>query len=140
MSNKLLKSELKEIVKECLVEILSEGIGLDTNSQRTRKNLNESKSKKVGFDHAEWSRDFNNHETTSGPTAEDNARALTDDPILAEVLADSQKTMLSQISAEKAGISAMAGDNAARKSASSDPLSLFEESAGNWASLAFGDK
>jgi len=140
MSNKLLKSELKEIVKECLVEILSEGIGLDTNNQRTRKNLNESKSKKAGFDHAEWSRDFNNPETTSGPSAEDSARALTDDPILAEVLADSQRTMLNQMSAERAGISSMAGDHAAREAASSDPLSLFGESAGNWASLAFSDK
>ena len=33
MSNKLLKSELKEIVKECLVEILSEGLSPGDYSQ-----------------------------------------------------------------------------------------------------------
>ena len=45
MSNKLLRSELKEIVKECLVEILSEGIGSNSNVSLTegRREINKRK-------------------------------------------------------------------------------------------------
>jgi hypothetical protein len=62
---------------------------------------------------------------------------MTSDPILAEVLADSQRTMNEQIRAESLGHSAMAGDFADRRAAESDPEDLFGSAAQNWATLAF---
>ena len=60
MSSKLSKSDLKEIVKECLVEILQEGImsssgGKPAARQRIREN--NTKSRRSSFDHVSWARD-----------------------------------------------------------------------------------
>ena len=137
MSSKLLKSELKEIVRECLIEILQDGMG---NPEKIGRNLSESKSRRKAFDHVSWAKE------SSEPARPEPARDfkkevqhMTSDPILAEVLADSHKTMLTQMNAEKQGVSAMAGDFAERKVATSDPVDLFGQAAGNWAALAFDD-
>jgi len=138
MSSKLLKSELKEIVKECLVEILSEGIG---NKEVIRENravpVESNINRRTSFDHVEWQ--SNNSDREEIDYVEE-ASKLVSDPILAEVLADSHKTMNEQIAAESRGISASAGDFASRAAASSNPIDMFSESAANWAALAFDDK
>ena len=69
----------------------------------------------------------------------EEAKKLSDDPILAEVLADSHRTMREQMAAESMGPSAMSGDFAARQAATSDPESLFGDASSNWAALAFND-
>ena len=138
MSNKLLKSELKEIVKECLLEILQDGMG--SSPKKTDRRLAESRSRRRAFDHVSWARE---NEPEKNPRNSVDIRQeigqMTSDPILAEVLADSHKTMINQMQAERQGVSAMAGDFAERKVASSDPVDLFGQAAGNWAALAFDD-
>tara|TARA_B100000214_G_C23955778_1_gene622741 strand:- start:305 stop:709 length:405 start_codon:yes stop_codon:yes gene_type:complete len=132
MSSKLSKSDLKEIVRECLLEILTEGAG----SRSSQRPSPPASSRRAAFDHVTWA---------SEKAAErepvdyaQTARSLTDNNILAEVLADSQKTMIDQMQAEKMGKSALAGDFAERKVATSDPTDLFSEASQNWEALAFG--
>lgn len=138
MNSKLLRSELKEIVKECLVEILSEGI-MTTPERRAISENRTPAGRRSAFDHVSWARE-NKAEEVSTPDSRLVAESLTSDPILAEVLADSQKTMLDQMSAERRGPTASAGDAAQRIASESDPVTLFSESASNWASLAFDSK
>jgi len=143
MSSKLLKSELKQIVKECLIEILQEGISTDAEQYNMSK-INEQRAigpapKRTSFDHVSWA--SNREESViEKPDYMEQAKNLTDNSILAEVLADSHRTMVGQIEAEKMGKTVMAGDIADRQAASSDPINLFGESADNWAALAFGEK
>ena len=137
MSSKLLKSELKAIVKECLVEILSEGIsttGLERKGRRKH-----APQRRAAFDHVSWAKEAK-REAPKAPDSREIAKSLTSDPILAEVLADSQRTMVEQMQAENRGPAASAGDFAQRKVSTSDPMDLFSESSSNWAALAFDGK
>ena len=109
MSSKLSKSDLKAIVKECLVEILKEGI---MSPPSTSSTLNENKrSRRSSFDHVSWAKESHPEEKID---YSEHARSLTDNSILAEVLADSQNTLINQVNAEKMGKSAMSGDFAER--------------------------
>ena len=137
MSNKLLKSELKEIVKECLVEILSDGIDVASPASKRITESRRNKSRRTSFDHVEWSK--NNSKQESGRDYKEDAKMLSDDPVLVDVLADSHRTLQEQMAAESMGAAAMSGDHAAREAASSDPVSLFEGASANWAQLAFDD-
>ena len=139
MSNKLLKSELKEIVKECLLEILEDGISMSPSRGNGRMGISESRNRRnrrTSFDHVEWSK---NHVEKPAVDYVEEAKKLSDDPILAEVLADSHRTMRERMAAESMGPSAMSGDFAARQAATSDPESLFGDASSNWAALAFND-
>ena len=139
MSSKLLKSELKEIVKECLVEILNEGIMPSAKVHvRSQQDIPKRSQRRKSFDHVSWASEIERPESTDQNLRE-VANSLTSDPILAEVLADSKRTMLDQIAAEKKGAVSSAGDFAQRKVSESDPMALFENSR-NWASLAFDGK
>tara|TARA_R100001126_G_C4842004_1_gene157405 strand:+ start:97 stop:522 length:426 start_codon:yes stop_codon:yes gene_type:complete len=141
MGNKLLKSELKQIVKECLLEILQDGLGPTPAPSNSRHELNETRSRRRGFDHVSWSKEQESKrpERNIRESIRSDVSQMTSDPILAEVLADSHKTMMNQMEAEKQGVTAMAGDFAERKVASSDPVDLFGAAAGNWAALAFDE-
>ena len=101
------------------------------------RTMNNKRTRRAAFDHVKWSNE-NIAEKEPVDYAQ-HARSLTDNNILAEVLADSQKTMINQMQAEKMGKSAIAGDFAERKVATSDPADLFGQAAGNWAALAFDD-
>lgn len=144
--SKLLRSELKEIVKECLVEILAEGIGNSNNSivensnSFRRVNSNRTKKRKSHLDNIvynqkieEKKKNIKEHVMTSN---------ITSDPILNELLADTAvSTLQEQHAAEgKRGSGpsvAAAGDNAAKIVDRSDPSDLFGESSNKWAELAF---
>ena len=133
---RLSKSDLKDIVKECLVEILQEGISTSkpTGVSHLSENRTRGRSRRGAFDHVEWRK---NQEPAPAVDYRETASQLASDPILASVLADSASTMQEQIMAENRGPSAMSGDSAARKAAMSDPEDLFGEAAGKWAHLAF---
>lgn len=138
MKNKLLRSELKNIVKECLVEILAEGLSADSNSPvvKNKTKLNESllmNRRSSGI------KDSMPVDKPAQNRHVEIANSLTDDPILASVLAETHQTVKNQNNAEKSGIHAMAGDAAARAAANNDPMEIFGESAGQWAQLAFSD-
>lgn len=164
MKHQLTRSTIKSIVKECLIEILEEGISggrqsmLESSRKKdSRKNLNsdERPPQRTGkrppqrrraldnirMDQAQASESINqNFEKNISKVA----NSMTSDPILSSILADTAKTTLQeQIGAESRGPGGVAmptslsGDAAARKAASSTPDDLFAGSAEKWADLAF---
>jgi len=137
--SKLRKSDLKEIVKQCLIEILEEGAGRNIQENKFQ-NLHEGRgsvrSNRTSFDHVKWQKENMQDENTKDSFVE-HAAMLSDDPILAEVLADSGKTLQRQMAAERMGTPAMSGDLAAREVAGSNLEDLFPDSAGKWSTLAF---
>ena len=142
---KLTKNVLKEIVKECLTEILFEGLADNNNARKIASSSN--KPAKAGKRKARKYQMENVSKKTPEVSSRldeiaNTARGVTDDPVLADMLADTAKTTLQeQISAEskKGYAPAGSGDVAQKTVDSSTPDELFgAESAGKWAQLAFG--
>tara|TARA_Y100000992_G_C20949860_1_gene343046 strand:- start:135 stop:563 length:429 start_codon:yes stop_codon:yes gene_type:complete len=138
---KVSRSMLKGIVKECLVELLAEGLsGGDT------RELNESMGNSIPTFKSSVKR-------TQKPAAkkvvnesfEENTRKVisntTSDPVMASLLEDTAKTTLQeQNSADSSNrFAAKATDSYSRAVDSSDPVELFGEASNNWAALAFSD-
>jgi len=150
--SKLSRDELKSIVKECLVEILSEGLVSSSSKIAESKSLRQALPRPAMAnkmpDQAEFRRKLAEN-TRVGPASQVNTHAqtiarVTSDPILADILADTANTTLVQmIQAEKnpglASLREGSVDQATLKVANSDPADLFE-GAGNWANLAFMPK
>ena len=128
---KVTKQALKKLVKECLVEILSEGLG---DKQKKRMSKTPSRSAQPRRRAPDLVH-FND-------TVNEAVGALTNDPVMASIFEDTAKTTLQeQISA---GTPAQASHPGGLSSPNSgeligDPSEIFETSAKNWASLAFLD-
>ena len=134
---KLTKTQLKSIVKECLVEILSEGLSSSadimveaTTKKPTRTNRAAPAATKrnpaldqVKFDNAAHSR----------------AASLTDDPVMQSILADTAKTTLQEMAQADRGQGVSMQETAAPGKNIED-IPIFAEGAQNWAALAFTDK
>ena len=155
---KLSKSILKEIVKECIVEIFSESFFRESADDfdeelvaRGKKIFNENIKRqkrprtspavqthydKVSFGNKSTERVNERFETNTNKVV----NSLTADPVMSEIFKDTAGTTLqTQSSAEsRRGLSVLAGgDDAAKIVDSADPTELFSESASKWASLAF---
>lgn len=97
---KLTKTMLKGIVKECLVEILSEGLGDETMVESvSRKPKRKSKKSKSIFDQMDEA--FDRKPQHPGSSDFDSrvsqaAAAATSDPILQSILADTARTTLQE--------------------------------------------
>lgn len=141
---KVSRSMLKSIVKECLVEILAEGLtGGDTqelNESLERRHL-ESPQKKSRM-MSEKSSSLNK---VVNPNFEEKTRQIissaTSDPIMASLLEDTAKTTLQeQNSADSPNkFTAKPTDSYSQAVSESDPMELFGGASNNWASLAFSD-
>ena len=163
MNNKS-KKALKGIVKECLIEILAEGLvgnnqatlresrelrgtmqeSYEKNSNRRISEQAPSKSTqrkpsyldsiKTGIDNASYS---NNEEHT---LLKQKVQNITSDPIMSDILADTAMTTLKE---QKEGSRAQgpsvmaAGDKAAKIVNQSSPEELFGGKSNNWANLVF---
>jgi|ETNvirenome_6_85_1030632.scaffolds.fasta_scaffold60869_2 hypothetical protein len=160
--SKLTKSDLKVIVKECLIEILAEGIATSSASNRSRsanrkteklresifrnRNLSGMKSSGSRSKNASPVRsshlDSISYGSNSQEPEEPKNIKLTSDPILNELLADTARsTLQAQTSAEKRKMSHQGrpADKAAMVVENSTPEEIFgEEEASKWATLAFG--
>ena len=152
---KLSKSILKEIVKECIVEIFEESFFPSQNplsesvqTKRTKRpNTNRGRSQpaintRPSLDTVSYGSPVARNESFDNKI---NAvtRNITSDPLMTEIFKDTAKTtMQSQASAEtgRRQPSVLAsGDRAAIKASQSDPMDLFSESASKWATLAFSE-
>jgi len=143
---KLSKASLKMIVKECLVEILQEGLMTSTvmSESARRQPVKKKRQRKVASPKG-TSLDnirFDNNEPQPNKDFEKNvyetAKSMTSDPVLSSILADTAMTTLQeQTSAESRGAPAAGSDRAAMTAARSNPDELFAESASKWADLAF---
>ena len=134
---KVSRNMLKEIVKECLLEILFEGI--DSES---------------GFEEREPIREARQPRRTSRPSTRKSAAPkntktahkrpeavqaavseLTSDPMMAAIFTDTANTTLVE-QKEKRHVPA---DNAAAVVDNVDDMAQIFEGANNWASIAFGE-
>lgn len=130
---KLSKSALKEVIKECLIEILAEGLSSgNTNTLQENFNSHKSRPAKSQVPKKVKNKNFDVNTKTT-------IKSVTNDPVMSSIFADTAKTTLQeQIGAEKHGI-VQGGDMAQNAVASSNPEELFGESSSNWANLAFSD-
>jgi len=134
---KLTKNQLKSIVKECLVEILSEGLAqtndvMFESSNRRSPALNKDTSgtskRKTTVDQAA----FRN-------ATQKRAASITDDPIMQSILADTARTTLQeQTRADRVHGTPM--QETAAPGQNIEELPIFAEGAQNWAALAFAEK
>jgi len=130
---KVNRSLLKSIVKECLVEILMEGIEGDSPSidlrenKRKRSTLNERKNLEL----EEKRRKLD--EQKVGAIASN----LTEDPMMTEIFKDTaQTTLQSQNESRHGKTSYVPADQAAQVAFENNPSDMFS-GASNWSELAF---
>lgn len=165
--SKVTRSVLKEIVKECMVEIFTESFLGDVDNSLMQENLNRSRqsnsasSKQRSSKRPSRPQQSTNRSVTPRPGLDnisynqtqsvnegyDNkinsiTSNLTKDPVMAEIFKDTAgSTLQQQMSADSMrGPSVLSsGDSASLHALNSDPTELFAESAGKWATLAFAD-
>ena len=134
---KINKNTLKSIVKECLVEILSEGISSQVSSPvpsknslgRSRRHVTEAKAHRRVADNISFERKI-----------ADSVDALTDNPVMGSIFADTAKTTLQeQYAAEGPGNQAGPAP-VTDGSPGVDLGDIFGEASQNWATLAFTEK
>jgi hypothetical protein len=133
---KLSRSELKGIVKECLMEILSEGLGdtaLDLNeSPRPRKRKAATvRTSNVGS----ASRPAQRNEKFASAVENTVSRA-TNDPLMAALLADTASTTL-QEQINHGEESSLRSDGDVGIPIENPELDMFAGASQNWADLAF---
>ena len=144
---KVSRSVLKSLVKECLVEILFEGLDDDQGvleekkSRKTRSKTQSRRKEEQEFQKAALERKKMLRERTKPRDhSQQLAKTITDDPIMAEIFAQTAETTLpGMINADKKNAYPVASDGAARMVQENDLEDLFE-GAGNWAHLAFTSK
>ena len=141
---KVKRSVLKEIVKECLLEILFEGIDSEPGyeeeepireaRQPRRRAPRPSKKSLAAAVEQRQSRP-----KKKAPINEDHFRqqaaSLTEDPMMQSIFADTAMTTLQE---QKEGRRPPA-DNAAAVVQGTDDLENLFEGASNWAAIAFND-
>lgn len=136
---KISKSDLKQIVKECLIEILAEGLGSSTYPQQMGSRPpsmgnNVVPARKIA-ENTSYGSKPQSFEPSPGVALLAAAR-----PDMASIFEDTARTTYqTQTSAEKGmDMAAMRGDMAAKVASAATPDQLFgEESMSKWADLAF---
>lgn len=147
--SKFTRSQLKDLVKECLVEILSEGLAPGTGHLQERAPASRQPTggrpsapsrsgspalNSVVFGASASAKRPQRSPSPLAPSVVDNIGALTSDPVMSQIFADTAITTLQeQIHAEshRPGAPSMT-------EAVTEPTDLFE-GAENWAALAFAD-
>ena len=131
---RLSKKMLKSLVKECLVEILAEGIG---TSKVKKSHLRERKQLELEKMHAQHSKALDNVKFKKN--IDNTVNALTEDPVLASIFADTAMgTLQEQVQAES--IPGMPVDESFSQGSPGSSLESFSDASRNWAALAFSDK
>ena len=126
---KITKKQLKAVVKECLVEILTEGLEGNISSLSEKRQVAQRQD-------AEEQR-LAEHRKRFEHTVESAVTNVTDDPIMRGILQDTARTTLQeQISNDSPG-SANAPQLSSGGAAGIDLGNIFGEPAQNWSKLAF---
>ena len=128
---KLTKSVLKGIVKECLVEILTEGI-MTTDTPKKSKPVKNRERPKRSAPVVE--------NTKFEERLKETSSVLTNDPLMAAIFEDTARTTLQeqyQGSSQMPSIEQVPGANI---QADPEESSQIFEGSSNWATLAFAEK
>lgn len=156
---KMTKRELKNVVKECLIEILSEGLvstqktlsesTMQASTRRVQDQISTPVQRPNIADKISFlpnKEDIRRPASRPGIEPQNLARSLTTDPVLADIFADTARSGAHQKMNESISpgmhesVVAAAGDTAARVMLQSDPVDVFGDSASKWATLAFSEK
>lgn len=144
--SKLSRDTLKEIVKECLIELLSEGL-TKGNVNKLSESINLSSKKNVVEKNSvnkNISKILPTKKELNNKFVENTNKIIskaTNDPILAEIFADTAVTTLQeQNSADQTGkFIANSNDTYKNIVSNNNPEDIFGDASSNWAHLAFGD-
>ena len=141
---KVKRSVLKEIVKECLLEILFEGIdsepGYDEEepireARQPRRTSRPSPTRNLAAAVQETQRRAPVKRKPREDRTREAVSELTDDPMMAAIFADTaQTTLQEQVEGRRPP-----ADNAAAVIDNTQDMSDIFEGAGNWAAIAFGE-
>jgi len=140
---KLSRDLLKGIVKECLVEILSEGLSQGTLNEvvtQPRKIKADQPPRRRGPDLISMGPQKSNNQAIEKKIQ----RAAGGNSIMESILRDTAKnTLPNMLASENRDTAGMVqrttrGDSATKAMAQADPMSIFE-GASNWATLAFSN-
>ena len=130
---KVTKSHLKSIVKECLLEILSEGLGA---SKSTNTRSSALRRKKEVED-----KRLKEHRQKFEVRVDDAVSTITENPIMQSILQDTARTTLQEQIANETPTSSQPGVSA--PGGTSGPGinldSIFDGPNENWGKLAFDD-
>lgn len=140
--SKITKGDLKYIVKECLIEILTEGLlsnnkPLRENKIKKQRKMQPNKKNSSHLDNIVYGKN-----KKSKPNIKTN---ISNDNVLNEIFADTaQHTLQEQIAADshrsRAAMTPTAGADTASKIVSShSPEEIFGDAASKWSKLAFFD-
>lgn len=139
---KLSRSDLKEIIKECLVEILAEGMG---RPERLKEEISKHSQPRVvnksSRDHVKYSSPTQ-HNLLSKSRLNDVIQAESKgDPVLAAILADTASTTLPNMLMNESNKNVVAPVGTIENIvASNAPEDIFGDAAASkWAALAFAD-
>jgi len=144
------REDLKELIRECLVEIITEGARSSSAAQMMpRARIKESAAVRAAIQDAPRRKTIGgmNLDRPAVPREEPQRRTaaasvasrITSDPVLSSIFADTAATTLQeQASAEKMR-PGTAADPISLVTAQHDPPDLFGDASSNWAALAFGE-
>ena len=148
---KFSRNQLKSLVKECLVEILEEGIGTpgaqlqESRSRRSASNQPSTHTRRRGLDNITYGSKKKVENQDFDKNVKSSVTSLTADPVLQAIFSDTARTTLQEQindSGPSMGAEAqisMQGDSASREMIQSDPMNIFGDASQNWAALAFSD-
>ena len=144
---KVKRSVLKEIVKECLLEILFEGIDSESGFEEEEEPIREARqhrrtsrpSRKKNLSRAamdvQEKSSLKKNKRLQESSVQDAVSELTQDPLMSSIFADTAQTTLQE---QREGRKPPA-DAAAAVVSQADDLENIFEGAGNWAAIAFNE-
>ena len=145
---KLTKTQLKSIVKECLVEILVEGLDGSTTSPSVAFGTRNNKAPNTSTAKAHSRARRHSGEPNRGPAPEhvrfesaiqESVGSLTSNPMMADIFSDTARTTLQeQLANEPPGAATSDLSGPGPQEQIGDPSEIFAASE-NWAALAFSE-
>ena len=136
---KLTRSSLKKLIKECIVEVLAEGLGDDSVSNLVSESSSPKRSRQIQGKKAPSRRSSHLDNIKFDKKVNEAASSMSDDPVMQSIFADTAKTTLQEQISHGNSVPVPDGaDRATRVAASIDPAEIFD-GASNWAALAFSE-
>jgi len=132
---KVSRNQLKGIVKECLMEILAEGLLHEESSAPERTQLKASRPKQKIAENVEPELD------KFEAAVNDTVSGLTNDPIMTSIFRDTAMTTLQDQMGGETTPQVTSGNSLVNENAQGAELEdFFSEASDRWASLAFAEK
>lgn len=136
------RKQLKNLVKECLFEILLESTekpGDVLSEAKSSLSSRTSSKRRPALDSISYNRKKKKPVAKKRQPQNIDVSSITTDPVMASIFQDTAKNTLQEQLAAERGAPVAGGDAASLTVSQSDPAQLFGESSQNWAALAFSE-